>query len=210
MKICATFSSLSYVPIKSYEEEKMAEEKENSFPKLYTRKGDGGITCQYNGIRTPKSALKVEAVGNLDAAQSYIGVVISTLPPSLASLRMPLLKVEHQFYRLQCDVAAGRELIGKEDTRELEKKIDEYMGQVEPLRDFILPLGCPTAAKLHFARTLVRKAERSCVASNQMGSDPIREEDMAFVNRLSDFLFAMARFANKKEGVEEIIAKEEK
>lgn len=187
----------------------MAEEAKKSFPKLYTRKGDGGITCQYNGTRTPKSALKVEAVGNLDAAQSYIGVIISTLPSSLRCLREPLLKTERQFYRLQCDVAAGRKLINEKDTEGLEEAIDGYMGQVEPIRDFILPLGCPTAAKLHFARTLVRKAERSCVASNQMGSDPIREEDMAFINRLSDFLFAMARFANNKEGVKEIIAKEE-
>ena len=187
----------------------MSEEKREGFSKLYTRKGDGGITCQYNGIRTPKSALKVEAVGNLDAAQSYIGVVLSTLPDSLSSLRPPLLKLEHQFYRLQCDVAAGKEIIGKEDTKGLERAIDKYMSQVEPIHNFILPTGCPTAAKLHFARTLVRKAERSCVASNQMGSEPIREEDMAFINRLSDLLFAMARFANKKEGVEEIIAKEE-
>ncbi|MBR4399687.1 MAG: cob(I)yrinic acid a,c-diamide adenosyltransferase [Aeriscardovia sp.] len=187
----------------------MAEEKGTGFSKLYTRKGDGGITCQYNGTRTPKSALKVEAVGNLDAAQSYIGVVISTLPQSLSCLKDPLLKIERKFYRLQCDVAAGSELIGEKDTEELEKAIDGYMGQVEPLHDFILPIGCPSAAKLHFARTLVRKAERSCVAYNQTGSEPIREEDMAFVNRLSDCLFAMARFANKEEGVEEVIAKEE-
>lgn len=187
----------------------MAQEKGESFPKLYTRKGDGGITCQYNGTRTPKSALKVEAVGNLDAAQSYIGVIISTLPPSLSCLRAPLLKIERQFYRLQCDVAAGREIIGKKDTQELEEAIDDYMEEVKPIHDFILPMGCPTASKLHFARTLVRRAERSCVASNQTGSDLIREEDMAFINRLSDLLFAMARFANKKEGVEEIISKEE-
>ena len=187
----------------------MAEEKKESFSKLYTRKGDGGITCQYNGTKTPKSALKVEAVGNLDAAQSYIGVVVSTLPSSLSFLRPPLLKLEHRFYRLQCDIAAGKTIIGKSDIKDLEKDIDKFMGQVEPIHEFILPTGCPTAARLHFARTLVRKAERSCVAYNQTGSEPIREEDLAFINRLSDFLFAMTRFANKKEGVEEIIAKEE-
>ena len=187
----------------------MAEEKKENFSKLYTRKGDGGITCQYNGTKTPKSALKVEAVGNLDAAQSYIGVVISTLPSFLSFLYPPLLKLEHQFYRLQSDIAAGKTIIGKSDIKDLEKDIDNFMGEVKPIREFILPTGCPTAARLHFARTLVRKAERSCVAYNQTGSEPIREEDLAFINRLSDFLFAMARFANKKEGVEEIIAKEE-
>ncbi|MBQ1286736.1 MAG: cob(I)yrinic acid a,c-diamide adenosyltransferase [Aeriscardovia sp.] len=187
----------------------MAEEKEAGSEKLYTRKGDKGITCQYNGTRTPKSAMKVEAVGNLDAAQSWLGVVASTLPPDLSCLKAPLMALGHKFYRLQCDIAARKELIGKGDTEELEKGIDGYMGQVEPIHEFILPGGCPTAARLHFARTLVRKAERSCVAYNQTGSEPIRDEDMAFVNRMSDYLFAMARFANKKEGVQEIIAKEE-
>lgn len=187
----------------------MAEEKEGASLKLYTRKGDKGITCQYNGTRTPKSAMKVEAVGNLDAAQSWLGVVTSTLPQDLFCLKSPLLALGHKFYRLQSDIAAGKELIGKKDTEDLEKSIDEYMGQVEPIHEFILPGGCPTAAKLHFARTLVRKAERSCVAYNQTGSEPIRDEDMAFINRMSDYLYAMARFANKKEGVEEIISKEE-
>ena len=81
----------------------MAEEKEAGSEKLYTRKGDKGITCQYNGTRTPKSAMKVEAVGNLDAAQSWLGVVASTLPPDLSCLKAPLMALGHKFYRLQCD-----------------------------------------------------------------------------------------------------------
>lgn len=187
----------------------MEGEKE-TYGRLYTRKGDGGITCQYNGAKTPKSSLKVEAVGSLDSAQSYVGVVLAQLPGSLSEFRAPLLKIERKFYLLQCDIAAGKEFIGKKDVRDLEKGIDACMSQVEPLHEFILPTGCATAARLHFARTLVRKAERSCVAYNQAGSEPIRDEDLAFINRLSDLMFAMARLANKEEGVGEEMAKEEK
>ena len=173
--------------------------------KIYTRTGDKGTTALATGERLPKHALRIEAYGTVDETNSAIGVArlhTGTLP----KLDAMLSRIQNDLFDLGADLSTpGKtaEELGYEPLRiipaqvaRLETEIDELNGELEPLRSFVLPAGEPAAAHLHLARTICRRAERLMVALNEEAPNAVSEAAIAYVNRLSDFLFVAARFVN--------------
>lgn len=177
--------------------------------KIYTRHGDRGSSIQIDGTKLAKSDPQIEAVGRLDATQSWLGLVIATLSDACSRLADPLTTVQRKLYQVQSDIAVpGCEFITDKDTAMLEQGIDHFMEKISVIPAFILPGGSPTGARLHYGRTLCRTAERACVALQEVKPDRVRPEDLKFINRLSDYLFAMARYANYLDRVPERLASE--
>lgn len=169
---------------------------------IYTRGGDGGQTSLADGSRIPKDALRVEAYGTIDEANSWVGAALTYVEEP--SLREGLTFLQHRLYNCSSNVAtppgAGVEptVVHAEDVSCLEEAIDVYDLRSGPIRVFVLPGGCRAAGMLHVARTVCRRAERRLVAlAAQEAVDPLV---IRFLNRASDLLFAAARYANLLEG----------
>jgi len=167
--------------------------------KIYTKTGDAGETSLFGGARVPKNDPRIEAYGTVDELNSFIGLARagwpwSTLDAQFASIQSDLFDVGAHLASPGNSRFAG---VDAEHIAELERSIDEMESELAPLRNFILPGGCPPAAQLHVARTVCRRAERLVVALGD-------EASIVFLNRLSDFLFVAARFANLKHGVDDV------
>ena len=164
---------------------------------IYTKKGDRGETSLFSSPqKVSKSSLRIRAIGAVDEANSFLGVVVSENP-----LVAELKEVQRDLFTIGAILAGAQLRFPKAKTKRLEKRIDEIEGKLPVLKNFILPGGFPSAAKLFFARTLVRRAERALVALNQ--KEPLRPEVLVYLNRLSDYLFMLAREVNFKIGVSE-------
>jgi len=171
--------------------------------RIYTRTGDDGTTGLVDGSRVAKSDARMAAIGDVDEVNSAIGVAITLLPTD-SRLAAALLRVQNDLFDLGADLATrwrddeveGEALrIVANQVEWLEGEIDAINTRLAPLTSFILPGGKPEAAALHLARAIARRAERSAVMlANQ---SPVRREALAYLNRLSDFLFVAARFVNK-------------
>lgn len=172
---------------------------------MYTRRGDSGETSLYGPRRVPKDSLLVEAYGTIDELNSYIGVVISDCRNSKVS--KSLKEVQRMLFVAGADMAAEGDAssrvprIGRRDTQTLEKMTDELLSRLPKLTNFILPGGVRLAAELHFARTLCRRAERRVVSAAKV--DSVNPELLPFLNRLSSYLFNLARAVNAKKGKKE-------
>lgn len=176
---------------------------------IYTKRGDKGSSRQLDGKFISKSSPQILAVGALDEAQSWIGIVIADLSKECEQLRKPLLKLQHKLYYLQADISVDdHSTITEDDVTFMEKEIDRMMGELPPIRAFILPGGSHTGAQLQYARTLARRAERACVVFHGERPDRVQPEGLKFINRLSDYLFAMARYANHLDGTPEVLSKD--
>lgn len=174
--------------------------------KIYTRTGDKGDTSLFGGQRVPKDALRIEAYGNVDELNSVIGMIRSE--NSNAEIDRILADVQNRLFDVGADLATPRTITKDKVTRiearhalQLEKAIDQLEVQLKPLRSFILPGGLPVAAKLHFARTVCRRAERSVIRLSR--NEDIGEGITIYLNRLSDLLFVIARYANHVANVAE-------
>ncbi|WP_211277057.1 cob(I)yrinic acid a,c-diamide adenosyltransferase [Bifidobacterium aquikefiri] len=162
-----------------------------------------------NGHSIPKSDPQILAVGVLDETQSWIGLVISDLSPACTQLESKLLHVQSLLYLLQADISIdNRCSIHDNDVTIMEHEIDSMMSAVPAIHAFILPGGGHTGAQLQYARTLARGAERACVAFHSTRPDRVQPESMRFINRLSDYLFAMALYANHLDGIPEKMSRE--
>ncbi len=175
--------------------------------KIYTKTGDAGETGLFGGQRVPKDALRIEAYGGMDEVNSAIGIVLSlplpdTLVPMLAQIQNDLFTVGADLATPRTKAAAHIERVETAHSDVLERYIDELEEALSPLRTFILPGGTPTASQLHFARTVCRRAERNVVSLSH--TDDIGDAVIMYVNRLSDFLFVAARYANHAAGEAEI------
>lgn len=175
--------------------------------KIYTKTGDRGDTSLFGGQRVPKDALRIEAYGTVDELNSVIGIVLADAPDRV--IVRVLTQVQHQLFELGADLATPRSVartsvrrLEPRDAAALEKHIDAVQRRLKPLRNFILPGGSPVAARLHFARTVCRRAERIVVRLSR--NEDIGEGITIYLNRLSDLLFVLARFANSAAGVAEI------
>jgi len=175
--------------------------------KLYTRKGDDGSTALGGGQRVPKDSLRVTAYGTVDELNSAIGVALAHgLSTRLAEI---LPGVQNELFHLGADLShleedkAQRRIpqIEERHIEKLERWIDEFNAIVGPLENFILPDGAVGAAHLHLARTICRRAEREVLTLSR--AEPINGTVLPYLNRLSDLLFAMARYENKQRGVTE-------
>jgi len=174
--------------------------------KIYTKTGDKGDTSLFGGQRVPKDALRIEAYGTVDELNSVIGIVRAENVNT--EIDKALGHVQTQLFDLGADLATPRSLnrksvrrIDTKDTHALEKSIDALDSKLKPLKSFILPGGLPTAAKLHFARTICRRAERAVVRLSR--NEDIGEAITIYLNRLSDLLFVLARYANHVASVPE-------
>ena len=175
--------------------------------KLYTRTGDGGETSLFDGTRTRKDDARVDAYGEVDELNAWLGLVRTS--PLDAAVDEALLAIQRDLFALGAQLAdptdklaprVTRAVIADDHVARLESLIDRFDAEVPALRRFVLAGGTPAAAALHVARTVCRRAERRMVAL-QPPIDPVL---VRYINRLSDLLFAMARYENHRAGVAEI------
>jgi cob(I)alamin adenosyltransferase len=174
--------------------------------KIYTKTGDDGTTGLATGPRRLKSDLRVEAYGTIDEANSFIGLARQHTQ-ELATLDAMLMRIQNDLFDLGADLSTpdtGETLayeplriIAAQVTR-LEAEIDELNADLDPLRSFVLPGGSGAAAALHIARTVARRAERLMVDLARVDGEIVSGAALAYVNRLSDFLFVAARWTNGK------------
>lgn len=172
---------------------------------IYTRTGDKGKTSLFNKKRVPKFHIRVEAYGTVDELNSAIGVVLS-MKYLASSIRKELIRIQNDLFEIGSNLAnpASKQLKYLEKrVKEFEDFIDEMTQHLPKLSNFILPGGGKAGALLQFARTISRRAERRIVALST--KEKIDKGIIVYMNRLSDLLFTMARFANFKEGKKETI-----
>lgn len=176
--------------------------------KIYTKTGDKGITSLVYGTRIAKNDAVVEAYGTCDEANSLIGLAIGHMNTEFFEEKEALCEVFHEIQTTLFHVGAelatpkGKEVkwkLEEQDIFKLEQWIDQYDAKVPPLSNFILPGGHPSGAALHVARTVVRRAERTALS---IGTD-VSPNVLAYLNRLSDFLFVAARLVNQRLGRKE-------
>ncbi|MBM4106086.1 MAG: cob(I)yrinic acid a,c-diamide adenosyltransferase [Phycisphaerae bacterium] len=180
--------------------------------KLYTRTGDDGTTGLFGGGRVSKDHPRIEAYGTVDELNAGLGLAAAACgeDPTGQRFREILASLQSRLFDIGADLATpeGSPLrsrlpgVGERHVAELERWIDEVDGAVPPIRTFVLPGGTELAARLHLARTVCRRAERLIVALGH--SEPVGDEVVRFVNRVSDLLFAMARGANHAAGVPDV------
>lgn len=184
--------------------------------KIYTGGGDKGKTSLFSGERVPKHHLRIEAYGDLDELNSLLGAVLALLPEKSDDLRTDLTNIQSTLFMAGAWLATtpGSSAIGyltpltAESARELEQRIDTMSAILPPLKEFILPGGQAVAAWAHVARTVCRRCERrltELIATTAEGESteqlPVIQ---VYLNRLSDYLFTMARWLNHLLGTPDI------
>lgn len=174
--------------------------------KIYTKVGDKGLTKQVTGKMVPKFDSQIEALGNVDELQSYLGVVIANLSAACKNLSKELQDVQRDLYELQADIVVKHhQTIKPENVTKLERRIDELTPKIPYIPEFILPGGKITGANLQYARTVARRAERSLVKLST--EQDLADADLEYMNRLSDYLFTLGRYANVLDGYTEVKSK---
>ncbi|MBY6038416.1 cob(I)yrinic acid a,c-diamide adenosyltransferase [Fictibacillus nanhaiensis] len=179
--------------------------------KIYTKTGDKGKTSLIFGERVSKNDIRVEAYGTCDEANSMIGLGVSLLPQEEWAKKATnvMQRVQTVLFHVGAELAtpSGKEVSWKlkeEDIHFLEKTIDSWQDGLKPLKQFILPGGSPSGSAFHTARTIARRAERLAV-----GVEGVNPLVLSYLNRLSDFLFVAARYANDQMKVHEPVLHEE-
>jgi len=176
--------------------------------KIYTKTGDDGSTGLFGGGRVRKSDARIECYGTIDELNAALGIARVA---AIGSIAEAIARVQHELFIVGSHLAtpedspSTRSLPPLEEAvvGRLEMEIDSAEAELEPLRSFILPGGSELAARLHFCRTVCRRAERVLV---DFAMDrPISGTIVTYMNRLSDWLFVMARLANKRAGVADIL-----
>lgn len=177
--------------------------------RVYTRTGDDGTTGLGGGQRVAKDSLRIETYGTVDELSSTIGVAIAG--GLSAELVEPLRRIQNELFHLGSDLCILEEdkermpvpQIEPRHVAALEASMDRLSEDLEPLANFILPGGTLGAAYLHVARTVCRRAERLLVALAR--TESVGEHTVRYLNRLSDALFVMARWENRKGGVADVL-----
>lgn len=169
-----------------------AKEVTRSGMELYTKKGDGGRASTITRMNIPKNSPIFELLGTLDEFTSALGVAKRKAPASLAPL---LEEIQGHVIALNGELAGGQKFATGEKVRQLEAAIDSLMENVPPFSGFILPGGSEGGAALDLARAVARRAERCAVAASQTGG--VNRDVLAWMNRLSDLLYALARVCDR-------------
>lgn len=184
--------------------------------KIYTKTGDTGETGLFGGPRVSKSAPRIEAYGTLDELNAVLGIVRSSNVATMFD--PPLERVQNELFDLGAALASpDREKsrgagISETDILALEQEIDGWESALPTLKQFILPGGCAAGAQLHVARTVCRRAERRLVTLAEQPHETVDPLAIQYVNRLSDWLFVLARAVNQFAGRGDVpwVAKREK
>lgn len=166
--------------------------------KIYTRTGDGGQSGLADGLRLPKTDTRFAAIGDVDEANAAIGLAIAAIGPN-APAHTLLQQVQNELFDVGADLATPGKIEGAlrlspKATARLETEIDRLSATLGPLTSFVLPGGSEAAARLHLARTVVRRAERTVLVLHAIA--PLNPEILTYLNRLSDLLFQLARGEN--------------
>jgi len=176
--------------------------------KIYTRTGDEGLTSLGGGKRVTKDSLRIEAFGTVDELNAHIGLALALgVHTSLLSF---LKKIQNDAFHLGSDLCMPeadkqKKPVPKIEQRhvdELEGWMDRLLAELSPLENFILPGGSSSAAQLHVARTVCRRAERVVIALSK--KEQVGPFTIKYLNRLSDALFVLARYENKLKGEKDV------
>ena len=183
----------------------------NRLSKIYTRTGDDGTTGMADGSRISKADLRFDAMGKIDLLNSQIGLLRSYLSQdnhtqdSHALSDAKLSRLQHQLFNLGGELAMPEyHGILADYVTELENQIDEWNTHLPPLKDFILPAGTIVTSQVHIARCYCRDAERLLVALNSR-DDNVSPISLQFINRLSDWLFVLARVVARLDAGQEVL-----
>ncbi|MBV7440313.1 cob(I)yrinic acid a,c-diamide adenosyltransferase [Weeksellaceae bacterium TAE3-ERU29] len=180
--------------------------------KIYTKQGDKGQTSLYGGLKVSKADLRIEAYGTIDEINSVIGCIVSE--NTIEKYNQQLIEIQNNLFCIGAELATpsdkletqnGKSRIGKliteNETHSLENYIDEQQKNLPQLTHFILPGGGKSSAITHLSRTVCRRAERIIVRFSEI--ETVRPETIQYINRLSDYLFTLARTFAKENGIEE-------
>ena len=178
--------------------------------KIYTKTGDKGDTGLIDGSRISKSDLRIIAYGEVDEANSHIGLIISSIEKNsiFDDVRKILLNVQQDLFVLGAELANPNTLkddnmlVKREMISTIEKYIDNFESELAPITYFILPGGSIESSLLHICRTVVRRAETSAVALAKV--QKINQEILTYLNRISDLFFVLARVTNKRQKRDDI------
>ncbi|MGC1952251.1 MAG: cob(I)yrinic acid a,c-diamide adenosyltransferase [Gammaproteobacteria bacterium] len=167
--------------------------------KIYTRTGDAGTTGLADGSRVDKDSLRMQAIGEADELNSFIGsILVHDLPEPI---RECLIDVQHALFDLGGELAIpGSTTLTSDYVTALERALDSFNADLPPLKEFILPGGDAAAVACHLARAVCRRVERRFVSLSREAS--MNEESRKYVNRLSDLLFVVARVLARRAGGE--------
>jgi cob(I)alamin adenosyltransferase len=180
--------------------------------RIYTRQGDSGQTHLAAGQSVAKDSARIECYGTVDELNAFLGLaqLSASGEPKLAELAGTLRRVQHELFNLGSllatlpeDLHPKQARITAADTAQLEQEIDQANAELPPLRSFVLPGGSRVSAELHVCRTVCRRAERLLVRMGR--EEPIPEESLTYLNRLSDALFVWSRWANHLAGAPETL-----
>lgn len=170
--------------------------------KIYTRTGDKGETGLGDGSRVAKDSIRVEAFGTVDELNSIIGMILAHKLPQ--DMRPWLENIQHDLFDLGGEFSIpGYETIQDSDVSRLETLLDELNADLPTLKEFILPAGGPATSHCHLARSVCRRAERRAMSLSR--DENINPASLAYLNRLSDLLFVMARVLARVENGKEIL-----
>jgi len=177
--------------------------------KIYTKTGDKGSTSLIGGTKVPKNDIRIETYGTVDELNSWIGMVNDQLDDAV--FRNELKEIQDRLFTIGSLLATDNEKqtgmklpdLHHSDVEFLEKKIDDMTAMLPPMKSFILPGGHIAVSSIHITRCVCRRAERLAVNMQQSGLT-VDTIVVTYLNRLSDYLFTLARFAGVKLGVEEI------
>ena len=175
--------------------------------KIYTKKGDDGFTSLIGGTRVSKAAIRIEAYGTVDELNSYIGWVRDLT--SREDQKNVLIEIQDRLFTIGSHLASDSEKskmnlpeLKEKDISFLENKIDEMNNDLPEMKSFILPGGHPAVSCCHVARCICRRAERAVVLLSE--NETVNKQIIIYLNRLSDFLFVLARILSKDFSVQEI------
>lgn len=174
---------------------------------IYTKKGDKGETGLIGGRRLSKADLIFSVIGTIDEANSHLGLAISLISSKLAHkniFKNKIEQVQKTLFDLGAIFAGAKILIPRSVVKKYEKEIDIWQKMMPRRNNFILPGGCPSSAELFIARSVVRRLERDVVTLHR-SRFTVHPSLLVYLNRLSDYLYALARYINFKDGVEEIL-----
>lgn len=182
----------------------------NRLSKIYTRTGDAGETGLADGRRVPKDHPRIEAMGEIDTLNSQLGLLLAELDeaqtrwPDMAELIEVLGPCQHRLFDLGGELAMPEyQALAETEVARLEAAIDHWNQELGPLKDFIMPGGTRLIALAHLCRSMARTSERRCQQLNAI--EPLRPVGLAYLNRLSDLFFVVARVIARRQGCAEIL-----
>ncbi|MBT4183301.1 MAG: cob(I)yrinic acid a,c-diamide adenosyltransferase [Nitrosomonadales bacterium] len=172
----------------------------NRLTQIYTKTGDQGKTGLGDGTRIEKSSTRIECLGGVDELNSIIGVILTEDIPQKTVLK----KIQHDLFDIGGELSIPNyKKIDIKKISFLEQELDNMNGSLSPLKDFILPGGSKAASYAHLARAVCRRVERSLFLLNK--KEEVNNYSLKYFNRLSDFLFVLARYINEEKKCEDIL-----